>query len=306
MLSLISLPVNSCSATMASRRSKDKHSTTNSPKPLAKQEPASLVDIANRFTALGTIPKQNYSTVLASSYDPYVIVPVKTTFSRNPNASQYVSKQYRQKMFSIEPNRALTKDPLKLATSYFPWNFHWIPEHIGKDLRYHSAILFHEKSIFIKPISDKVDTSKIIYHSVILLDIVTEEKWGLNPASTKPLPGWTTPYSYHDYIHAWFKFMLHQDENMTHSWFVNFDKSFNSHLPLWITRWWTQFGPIIDIFPKPLTSSFKYFTSVYKIDSHGTNFPATFHFVKKYKVPWILKWMYVKEGDVLTRQWFVK
>ena len=32
----------------------------------------------------------------------------------------------------------------------------------------------------------------------------------------------------------------------------------------------------------------------------------TLHFVKKYKVPWILKWLYVKEGDVLTRQWFVK
>ena len=30
------------------------------------------------------------------------------------------------------------------------------------------------------------------------------------------------------------------------------------------------------------------------------------HFVKKYKVHWILKWMYVKEGGVLTRQWFVK
>ena len=91
-------------------------------------------------------------------------------------------------MFSIEPNRAMIKDPLKLATGYFPQNFHWIPEHISKDLRYYSAILFHEKSIFIKPIHDKADTSKVIYHSVLLLDIVTEEKWGLSPASTKPLP----------------------------------------------------------------------------------------------------------------------
>ena len=230
--------------------------------------------------------------------------PIKTT-SKNPNTSQYVSKQYRQNLFSIESNRALTKDPLKLATSYFPQSFHWIPKHIGKDLRYCSTVLFHEKSIFIKPISDKADTSKIIYHSVILLYIVTEEKWGLNPTSTKPLPGWTIPYSYHDYIHAWFKFMLHQDENMTQSWFVNFDKNFNSHLPLLFTRWWTQFGPIADIFLGPLTGSFKYFTSVYKTNSHGDKFPATLHFVKKYKVPWILKWLYVKEGDVLTQQWFV-
>ena len=26
----------------------------------------------------------------------------------------------------------------------------------------------------------------------------------------------------------------------------------------------------------------------------------------KNKVPWILKWQYVKEGDVLTWQWYVK
>ena len=35
-------------------------------------------------------------------------------------------------------------------------------------------------------------------------------------------------------------------------------------------------------------------------------FPASLHFVKKYKVPWILKWQYVKEGNVLTWQWYVK
>ena len=128
MLSLISLPVNSCSATMAGRRSKEKHPATDTPKPLVKQEPTSPVDIANCFTTLGTIPKQNYSSVLAFPYDSYAIVPinqlVKTTFSKNPNASQYISKQYRQNMFSIEPNRAMINDPLKLATGYFPRNFH--------------------------------------------------------------------------------------------------------------------------------------------------------------------------------------
>ena len=97
MLSLISLPMNSCSATMVSRRSKDKHPATNTPKPLVKQEPDSPIDITNHFTTLGTIAKQNCYSMLASSYDSHAIVPVnqpiKTTFSRNPNASQYISKQ---------------------------------------------------------------------------------------------------------------------------------------------------------------------------------------------------------------------
>ena len=61
---------------MASRRLKDKHPAIDIPKPLFNQEPASFVDIANWFTILGTIPKQNYSSVLASPYDPYAIVPV--------------------------------------------------------------------------------------------------------------------------------------------------------------------------------------------------------------------------------------
>ena len=237
---LISLLMNSCSAAMASRRSKDKHPTIDTTKQLIKQELASPVTITNCFTTLSTIPKPNYYTVLASPFDPYAMVlanqPVKATFSQNPNAFQYVKKQYFQNLFSIEPNRAMNKDPLKLATNYFPLNFHRIPEHNGKNLNYYSAILFNEKSVFIKSILDKIDKSKIIYHRVFILNIVTEEKWGLRPTSTRPLPGSAIPYSYHDYFHAWFKFMLHQDATMTHSLFVKFDKDLNSQLPLWFIR----------------------------------------------------------------------
>ena len=30
------------------------------------------------------------------------------------------------------------------------------------------------------------------------------------------------------------------------------------------------------------------------------------HFIKKYKVPWILKWQYAKEDDVLAHCWYLK
>ena len=88
MLSLISFPMNSCSAAMAGKWSKDKHPTTDTTKQLIRQEPASPVAIANCFIVLGTIPKPNFSTVLASSYDPYAMVPanqpIKAIFSKNP------------------------------------------------------------------------------------------------------------------------------------------------------------------------------------------------------------------------------
>ena len=74
MPSLISLLVNFCSVIMASRRSKDKTpATANS---IVKKELVSSLDIVNRFTPLGTIPKPNYSSVLASSYDPYALTTV--------------------------------------------------------------------------------------------------------------------------------------------------------------------------------------------------------------------------------------
>ena len=66
--SLISLLVNFYSVTMASRRSKDKNPATDNS--IVKKEHVSPLEIVNRFTPLGTIPRPNYSSVLASSYDP--------------------------------------------------------------------------------------------------------------------------------------------------------------------------------------------------------------------------------------------
>ena len=79
-------------------------------------------------------------------------------------------------------------NPFSLATSYFPPRFHWIPEHGGKTVQYYSDILCHENSITIKAITDKVNTTKIIYHNVFLNHIISEEMWGPNPATTRRLP----------------------------------------------------------------------------------------------------------------------
>ena len=97
MPSMISLPVNFCSVIMASRRSRDK--TPDTDNQIVKNEPASPLNIVNRFTTLGTIPKPNYSSILASTYDSYALTnvhqPVQTIFPRNPNASRFLSTEKR-------------------------------------------------------------------------------------------------------------------------------------------------------------------------------------------------------------------
>ena len=89
--------MNFYSAIMVSRRSKDKQPATNDDKQLVKHEPTSLVEVASRFTTLGIVAKLNYSTVLASSYDPYAVAtathPIQIAFPRNPNAFSYVKKK---------------------------------------------------------------------------------------------------------------------------------------------------------------------------------------------------------------------
>ena len=170
MPSLISLPVNFCSVIVASRRSRDR--TPDSNNQIVKNESASPINTVNRFTTLGTISKPNYSSILASTYDPYALTnihqPVQTVFPRNPNASQYVKNRYVQNLFSVEPNKASITNPFRLATSYFPPLFHWIPEQGQKNVQYYSAILQHENSITIKAIRNKANGEKIIYHSVYL------------------------------------------------------------------------------------------------------------------------------------------
>ena len=44
----------------------------------------------------------------------------------------------------------------------------------------------------------------------------------------------------------------------------------------------------------------------FKTDTFGSKFPPTLHFVRKFKIPWILKWQYVIVEDKLKRHWYVK
>ena len=64
-------------------------------------------------------------------------------------------------------------------------------------MQYYSEILQHENLITIKAIRDKANGDKIIYHSVYLNHIISEEMWGPNPAATRTLPKSPIPYSYH-------------------------------------------------------------------------------------------------------------
>jgi hypothetical protein len=130
--------------------------------------------------------------------------------------------------------------------------------------------------------------------------------WGDHPSQPRILSNSELSYSYYDYMDAWSRFMLYQNSANNHSWFINFDKKFTGILPLWFSKWWGQFGVISDIFPLQLAKAFGTFRDHYNTDAYGKKFPTIMHFAIKFKISWILKWNYVKNGDVIDRHWFVK
>lgn len=96
-----------------------------------------------------------------------------------PNKStprtDYVLKQSFN-LFYKEPVHENIHYVLELVKSYFPNRWHFIPSHPDKLITFYKDILFHHKSIVIKPIYDRVQTSKIIYHSLYIHNIVSMEE----------------------------------------------------------------------------------------------------------------------------------
>jgi hypothetical protein len=210
---------------------------------------------------------------------------------------------YFQHLFTIEMNRSSIKFHNELALSYFPPNFHWIPEHPQKNLTYYTNILTQTKSVHFKQIFCQTFVpKKIIFHNVYIDRVISEKDWGDHPSSPRVLCPCKIPYNYYDYVDAWFKFFLYQTPNFDHSWFVTFDQdNFGGILLLWFSRWWMHFELIPDILPLKLIESFTLFKDHFKIDVYGSKFLLIIHFVKKYKIPWILKWQYVIVEDKLER-----
>ncbi|KAG2667224.1 hypothetical protein I3760_15G103200 [Carya illinoinensis] len=259
---------------MSKKKDNGKQIVVAPPKPVSTK-PASPKEFANRFTTLGSISKPaSFASTLSTTYDPYAAFASSKTV--------YIRKMCSWNLFYIESNRSIDTDPYKIATRYFPPNFHWIPENLIKNLQYYFSILIHTDSLVIKPIYDKTDKSKLLYHSAYISQLITEEDWGAHPSTSKKLIDSDIIYNYYDYIDAWFKFMLFQTPDMSHSWFLNFDQKFKGKFPLWFNKWWHEFGLIPEIFPEELQQAFKCFQNEIpaRLDRYMAKFPYSLHFLQ--------------------------
>lgn len=266
------------------------------------------IEMINRYQVLGNIPRPNYSSALATdpfasssqavSITPYPANPIRSA------RSDYI-KSTTTNLFFKEPSHPKSQTVSDLAKSYFGSGCHFVLSHPDKTLTYYKDILLNHQSILIKPIQDRTYSYKILYHSIYIHNIVSLAEWG-PPYQLRELPGHPIPYNYHDYIDAWFKIFLYQNETFSHSWFIQFDQKFKSELPSWFLRWWTHYGAISNIIPEILIEQINYFATVFPFTPHQRTFPLLLIFISKYKIPWIFKWHYGIIDNIIIRQHSVK
>ena len=192
------------------------------------QTVTSPLDILNRYQILGQISKPSYQSILATyPFSQNLTMQPQHQYQPPASRTNYLLKPNSTNLFAKELVHKNISHPHELVKSIFPTGWHFSPLHSEKSITFYRDILYDHKSVVIKPIFDRNDSSKIIYHSLYIHNIVSLDEWG-HPSLLKTLPNHSIQYSYYDYMEAWFKVILHQNKSYSHSWFFSFDHKFKS------------------------------------------------------------------------------
>jgi hypothetical protein len=197
------------------------------------------------------IQSPSFAKALTNDYDSFnkhivvstLAAPIK---SKHAKTSPFLSL-YDEKLLHIEFIHKNITNPLSLIKYYFPTHptdgaqQHFIPHDQYKTIQFYQNILQQEGSIIIKAIYDQFSDRKLLYHKIEIIKFTSLRQWGTYPFVLKPLQGHPIQYSYYDYIDAWFKILLHQNDNMSHSWFITWHEKYNfvkpeCQPPMWFIK----------------------------------------------------------------------
>ena len=145
-----------------------------------------------------------------------------------------------------------------MAMEGLPLEWHFLPKHPEKNIKFYKSILIQQKFARIENIMNKGDPLIVLYHKFIITGFANSKEWVRHPSLLKTLTDLKSLtssklyYSYYDYMDALEKVLFYQNKNFDHSWFLMFDKKFSSPIPSWFLKWWEMFGSVPHIFLEPL------------------------------------------------------
>jgi hypothetical protein len=336
--SLTSSPVNFCRIKMAGKNSKKAASSSSkippnklpdikpelvTPSQLIKFDPHQIIitNSSNKPSSSRMVPfgkpvqSTSFAKALSNDYDPFnkkLVPATPATPIKSKNAktvSPYLSL-YAEKLFYIEFFHRGIDKPLSLIKGYYlvhPTDGvqqHFSPSEPHKTLHFYQNILQQEGSVVIKSIYDKFHDKKLLYHKIEIVKFTPMRQWG-DPFNRKPLQGHSFEYSYYDYIDAWYKILLFQFDDMSHSWFIQRHEKYNfikpeCQPPMWFIKWWSKHGSQAKIITdtlwntkiptKPedpplsthtLKEALLHFFKMYKCTEYNSRFPPILLFYAK-------------------------
>ena len=143
------------------------------------------------------------------------------------------------------------------------------------------------------------DPSEIIYHFLSIQEFFSKKYRGPHPSYNKDLPGHSVQFCYYDYIEAWFKVNLHQNETYSQSCFFFFFLILIVNSKVKSLHGFLDGGLCMAPFQWLITSQY-YKKQCNTFSSVNAQFPALLLFSSKYKVPWIFKWQYEVQLSIVT------
>ncbi|KAG5580637.1 hypothetical protein H5410_051264 [Solanum commersonii] len=147
------------------------------------------------------------------------------------------------------------------------------------------------------------NTSENIYNfsKMIIKQIISVEDWGISTMKERQisLNKVSMNFTYWDYIHAFDKVLIYNNERHKHTWFIKVcAKIFAEPIPNWFLNWWSYHDPTTKILPDPFL---KLYNSWVNISSNLNELYHTDHicyierieqiyFFIEFSIPWIHKW----------------
>ncbi|BBH03941.1 hypothetical protein Prudu_014945 [Prunus dulcis] len=168
--------------TMAPKKDKNKEPASQ-PKPSQSQPKPS--QLQHSRSTIGQI-RPSYQSTLVASYDPFSVdVPAGPSVAPK-KTSPYLPKS-QSHLFVIEPLYDVHHNPVEIVKHYFPPGFHYMPSSPYKSPKYYRDILLETKSVEIKPIKDRDHPEIILYHSLYIHQIISQEAFSSRPYELKLL-----------------------------------------------------------------------------------------------------------------------
>ncbi|KAK9665855.1 hypothetical protein RND81_14G141000 [Saponaria officinalis] len=129
--------------------------------------------------------------------------------------------------------------------------------------------------------------SKIIIGSVISIN-----DWGISPLTEKSvtLRGNLIKYNYWDYIQAFDKVFLYDNDKKSHTWFIKISSDvYNTDLPSWLINWWSFYGTSANILPSIFRDLFDEWQGIisYIISPEEIIFSYHMRFFIEFFIPYI-------------------